>query len=261
MFNMTSLRRISSVALSIGVLSLAGCASTGYNSADTPGMSDPFEPANRAVLSFNTAVNDAIIYPAVDGYRAVVPEEGRQGVDNFVTNLKAPLHFANELLQADFEGAGQVFLRTAVNTLVGFGGIFDIASSEGYEHEGEDFGQTLAVWGVDEGPYLVLPFLGPSSMRDGTGLAVEALADPLRIYAMDVDKDHWHYTRIGVSGFNEHNNTKDILEELEKGSVDFYATLRSSYYQKRQADIRDHKSTGDDGAEEDLMEFPDYEDY
>ena len=171
------------------VLFLSACASSNYDQASDPmqvyEISDPFESTNRAVFEFNHVINQAVIHPAVEGYRFVVPDPAREGVSNFLVHLKSPVRFANQLLQGDLEGAGNEALRTVVNTFVGVGGIFDVAGYEGYEY---DFGQTLAVWGVPHGPYLVVPLIGPSSARDYVGYAVDSFADPLRLYLVNTDR-------------------------------------------------------------------------
>lgn len=241
-------------------LAVVGC-STSYDEAATPGMSDPFEGTNRAIFEFNEVVNDAVLHPAIDGYRYVVPAPARTGVSNVVEHLKSPAHFTNQLLQGDVDGAGRVVFRTVVNTFVGFGGLFDFAAAEGYEGEGEDFGQTLAVWGVDHGPYIVVPLLGPSSVRDYAGYFVDAYADPLRFYADNVGEEHLYYTKVGVQYFELRNSVKDVLEELQASSIDYYASVRSSYYQARQAAISDRAEATKAFEDTQVIEFPEYEDF
>lgn len=238
------------------VMVLGACASTQNDAvmASDVEISDPFEDTNRAVFAFNDAVNDAVFHPVLKGYRAVTPEFARDGVDNFLTNLKNPVVLVNEVLQGDMDGAGNVLLRTVVNTLIGVGGLFDVAGYEGYKHVPEDFGQTLAVWGFDHGPYLVLPILGPSSTRDYVGYLVDAFADPLRWYLFNVDKENVYYIKTGVDYLNLRNDLMDLLEDLEKNSIDYYAATRSIYYQRRQALVNDDNSeTGDAFA------IPDYD--
>ena len=238
------------------VLMLGACANTRNDAvmaADVE-ISDPFEGTNRAVFAFNDAINDAVFHPVLKGYRYVTPEFARDGVDNFLTNLKSPVILANELLQGDLDGAGHVLLRATVNTLVGLGGLFDVAGYEGYKHVPEDFGQTLAVWGLDHGPYLVLPVLGPSSTRDYVGYLVDAFADPLRWYLFNIDEEHIYYTKVGAEYLNLRNELMDLLEDLEKSSIDYYAATRSIYYQRRAALVRDEdENTGD------VFAIPDYD--
>lgn len=202
-------------------------------------VSDPFENTNRAVFSFNSAVDDAVIHPTLRGYRAIVPKPARSGLKNFLINLRSPVRFGNQLLQGDLPGAGNEFVRTSINTLLGVGGIFDIAGYEGLEFETEDFGQTLAVWGVGHGPYLVVPFLGPSSLRDYVGYAVDSFGDPLGLYLRNIDQDGWFYGRLAADYMMLRDDLMDILEDLEFSSIDYYAATRSTYYQGRDALVRD----------------------
>ena len=176
-------------------VTLAGCSSTsdqGVMGGDAA-ISDPLEDVNRAIFGFNTVVDDNVIHPVVEGYRFVVPKEARNSLGNFLRNLNSPVLFANELLQGDIEGARIVLLRAAINTFAGFGGLFDFAGKEGLPHQQEDFGQTLATWGLDHGPYFVIPLLGPTTTRDSVGYIVDSYADPLRHYLFNIEKTGRHY--------------------------------------------------------------------
>ncbi|MCD8571484.1 MAG: VacJ family lipoprotein [Alphaproteobacteria bacterium] len=201
-------------------------------------INDPFESFNRGVFAFNQGFDNVILHPAIEGYRAVVPKPARTGLSNFLSNLKSPIHFANQVLQGDIAGAATVLERTIINTFLGFG-LFDVAGSEGIEVEAEDFGQTLAVWGVGHGPYLVVPFLGPSSLRDYVGYAVDAYADPLRMYLFNIDQEGWAYARSGADYFVLRDSLMDVLKDLERSSVDYYAATRSIYVQRRAAMVAD----------------------
>lgn len=251
--------------LSLASLLLVACASTGQNqyAAGNLQINDPFEETNRAVFAFNKAVDKAVVHPLITGYRTVVPQPARSGVTNFLTNLKSPVTFANQLLQGDLNGAKDVFLRATINTLIGVGGLFDVAGYEGIEYETEDFGQTLGVWGIGHGPYLVVPLLGPSSLRDYTGYAVDSFADPLRWYLFNIDREGLYYTRLGAEYFDLRNSLMDVLQDLEASSIDYYAAVRSTYYQSRDALVKDQiKSPTDSPAiTYDEYEFPDYGDF
>jgi len=157
-------------------------------------------------------------------------------------------------LQGDIEGAGNVLLRTTINTFAGFGGLFDFAAKEGLPHEGEDFGQTLATWGLDHGPYLVVPLLGPSSARDSVGYIVDGYADPLRWYLFDIGKEHLSYKKTGLNYLNVRDELMDVLEDLRNSSIDYYASTRSIYYQRREALVRDESP--DDAV---FVSIPDYD--
>lgn len=236
---------LATILLVAGTSLVLGACST--NSEYREGsMTDPFESSNRTIFAFNKAVDKAVIHPVVKGYRFIVPEPGRKGLRNFLRNLKSPVTLANEVLQGDVDGAGKVVLRAVVNTLVGVGGVFDVAGAEGYEYEQEDFGQTLGAWGVGHGPYLVLPILGPSSARDYAGYIVDSFADPLRWYLFNIDEEGWYYAKVGVEYLDLRESLVDVLEELEKSSIDYYAAVRSTYYQRREALVRDDMSTPDD---------------
>lgn len=241
----------------LSALFLTSCASTkpGSSSSGAPEIYDPFENVNRSIFAFNKAVNGAIIHPLARGYEDAVPKPARTGITNFLRNLKSPLHFANQLLQGDFDGAGTVLTRAAINTLIGVGGIFDVAGSEGIAYESEDFGQTLAVWGVSDGPYLVLPLIGPSSTRDYFGYSVDGLSDPLRFYLHNTDHETLYYTKVAADYFDLRVSLVHVLEDLQNSSIDYYAAVRSTYYQRRAAMIRD-----EDPDRVDNFEIPDYDD-
>jgi phospholipid-binding lipoprotein MlaA len=223
------------------VLLVSACASdsAGPVAAGDVEISDPFEGTNRAVFSFNNVVDDAVIHPIVKGYNAVVPDQARTSVDNVFKNLRSPVNFANEVLQGDFDGAGNVVVRAVVNTLLGVGGLFDLAGYEGIQYESEDFGQTLATWGVGHGPYLVVPIIGPSSARDYIGYAVDSFADPLRWYLFNIDEEGIYYGKVGAEYLNLRASLVRVLEDLENSSIDYYAATRSAYYQRREALVND----------------------
>lgn len=247
---MTIIRKASSLALmAVASIMLVACASADSYKGYAGGVQvyDPFEESNRAVFAFNSAVDSAVIHPVVKGYRAVTPGPVRTGVSNFLKHLKSPVLFANQILQGDVGGAGDVALRAVINTFVGAGGLFDVAGYEGIDYETEDFGQTLAVWGVGHGPYLVVPFLGPSSLRDYAGYAVDSFADPLRWYLFNTEREGLYYAKLGADYLDLRDSIMDVLEDLEASSIDYYAAVRSTYYQRRQALIKDEmKAAGDD---------------
>lgn len=257
----TMSKKLKTVVLACGLLavtSLGACSTTAQTSErQTTGdiqvseseISDPFESANRAVFSFNQGFDNLILHPVIEGYRTVVPSPARTGVSNFLQNLKSPVHFANQVLQGDIGGAATVLQRAVINTLLGLG-LFDVAGHEGIKHESEDFGQTLAVWGVGSGPYIVVPFLGPSSLRDYVGYAVDAFADPLRMYLFNIDEEGWAWARTGADYFVLRDSLMDVLKDLEKNSVDYYAATRSVYVQRRNAQIADSE-----GVQEDIPDF------
>ena len=243
-------RKLFSLTALVGALCLSACAT----SQNTTEVNDPLEGINRATLKFNEGVDKVVLEPVARGYRFVTPQAGRTVVSNFLRNLNSPVIIGNELLQGDLEGAGNATARVIINTLAGFGGILDLAADGGIEHEPEDFGQTLATWGVGDGAYVVLPLLGPSTIRDATGRMVDSYADPLRMYLFNIEEEHLHYTRVAASVVSQREELLEVIDDLRRNSFDYYAALRSAYVQRRQALINDQGANG-------AMEIPDYEDF
>lgn len=247
--------KINTRSTMLGLLSavltvLTACASTSATARSVDdGISDPFEGYNRAVFAFNDAIDQNILLPITKGYRFVVPKPARTGVHNVLTNLKSPITIGNQLLQGDLDGAGDATVRMVVNTLIGVGGIFDVAGAEGIKDQPEDFGQTLAVWGVGNGPYIVPPLLPPASLRDHVGNMADMYADPVRLWLMNTEREGWHYTRSGLGMLDTRDQLMDVLADLKKNSIDYYATIRSTYYQKREAMIRDENADAGGGAD------------
>lgn len=246
-------------------LAAAGCASSNPSDAPAQGagedmvvngetISDPFEGGNRVVMKINEGIDKAVLEPVARGYRYVAPKPVRQSVRNFLRNLKSPIIMGNELLQGDFEGFANATGRLVINTLLGVGGLFDLADYGGIPYESEDFGQTLAVWGVGNGPYIVIPIIGPSTMRDGTGMLVDSFADPVRIYMFNHDLEWLHYTRVGVGIVDTREEYLDIIDDLRRNSFDYYAAIRSAYYQRRQALVKDMDPSTSSGPA-----IPDYD--
>ncbi len=227
------------MAMSLALcMSLTACSTTSEPNYSGE-VSDPFEELNRKTFAFNEALDKAVFNPVVKGYRTVVPQPARTGVRNFVRNLNSPIIVGNQILQGDVEGAAGGVTRFAVNTVFGVGGLIDVAADAGLPYEKEDFGQTLAVWGVGSGPYVVMPIFGPSTMRDATGSLVDGYADPLRIYLDNIDEEEWIYARAGLQGLVAKDEFYDVLNDLRMNSFDYYAAVRSVYIQNRNALIND----------------------
>lgn len=193
---------------------------------------DPLEPFNRSMFAFNMAVDNLVLEPVAKGYRAVTPQIARTGVKNFFKNLKQPVYFANAVFQLEGQQALSIAGRFFANTLFGFFGFADTASDLDIPVYEPDFGQTLYVWGVKEaGPYLVLPVLGPSSPREAVGWGVDSVMAPLD-WALK-GEPVLLYSKFAVESFSKREGALEFLDSLEKGSTDFYATMRSMYRQNR----------------------------
>jgi phospholipid-binding lipoprotein MlaA len=231
----TNWSRLAPVFVFAGLL--AGCA-TAPPSAEALAANDPYEITNRDILKLNGKIDRNLIGPIVGGYFFLVPEGGRKVIHNFVVNLSLPTVFANDLLQGEGERAGQTLARLTINSTLGVGGLFDPATNHFHvPADDEDFGQTLAVWGVGEGPYLVQPFVGPQPPRDAFGVIVDAYMDPL-LY-MHIKRHIWWATaRYAVTLLDLRAQSYSTLQGIQRSSLDYYVSLRSIYRQNRNTDIR-----------------------
>ncbi len=210
--------------------------------AETRGeaVSDPLEPFNRAVFNFNMFVDQLLIRPVARGYQHL-PGFVQDGTHNFLTNLMSPVSMLNELLQGDLTGFNITAWRFVTNTILGVGGLVDVADYAGRPAIArEDFGQTLGHYGVGEGPYLVLPIVGPSNARDAAGRIVDVFTDPLNLYAMaDANREWILWTRAGLTVVDTRAQLMDTLDDAINNSVDPYSTFRSAYTQNRRYAVRD----------------------
>ncbi|XBQ16464.1 MAG: VacJ family lipoprotein [Oceanicaulis sp.] len=239
---------------SLTIAALSAVAASACASSDAAREAgDPFEPANRAVFQFNETVDDALIEPASKAYTAVTPEPARQGVRNFFGNLNRPVFFANEVLQGDLVAAGDVLTSFAFDTVFGIGGIFALAERAGVPQHSEDFGQTLAVWGVAEGPFLMLPVLGPSNLRDGTGRFVDRYPHPLN-WDEEFSSSGEAWALRGLNGIDQRARAQSVMDQLDRTAIDPYVQLRSAYRQMREREIRDGAP-----SEEDFDDLPDFD--
>jgi phospholipid-binding lipoprotein MlaA len=219
------------------LVALGGCVTApAPDDAAADEANDPYEDLNRGVFAFNQTLDGLILKPAAQIYRGIVPEQGRIGIRNALANAASTVTFANDILQGDMDRATVTLGRLFINTLFGFGGLVDTASAWGAEPaHSEDFGQTLAVWGAEEGPYLMLPIFGPSNPRDAVGRLADAFTDPLNYVSLGTGA--WA-ARAGTTAVDMRSRYLDQLDELERTSVDFYAAIRSLYRQRRDAEIR-----------------------
>lgn len=191
---------------------------------------DPLEPMNRYFFDVNYALDALFLKPVAEMYRGVVPLPVRDSVTNFLTNLKQPIYLINNVLQGEIDRAGHNMGSFVTNTFLGLGGLFDVAK---LNNQQEDMGQTFATWGVPEGPYLVVPVFGPRTTRAAVGGVADYYLDPINYAAKENDMDHVGLIRAGASGIDERSRSIDALDEIEKNSIDFYATVRSLYRQNR----------------------------
>jgi phospholipid-binding lipoprotein MlaA len=217
-------------------LGLAGCAYP-PPSPEALAANDPYEMMNRDTLLLNGKLDRYFVVPTVAAYFILVPEPGRKGVHNFLGNLSLPTIFINDLLQGETTRASQSLGRLVINSTLGLGGFLDPASRMGIPGHGEDMGQTFAVWGANEGPYLVLPFFGPSSPRDAAGLVGDVLMDPTNQIPF---KQHiwWAAGREYFTLLDLKGQTYQTVRGIQRSSVDYYASLRSFYRQYRAGEIR-----------------------
>lgn len=240
---------LSSAAL---LLSTAACVTA-------PGSSrqaelDKYEQANRKIYSFNRKLDKAVIRPTTVAYRTVVPAAARRGASNALDNVDEPLTFINALLQGKIKTAFRAVDRFAINSTLGVGGLADHATDMGLPRQKEDFGQTLAAWGVGSGPYLMLPLLGPSTLRDTFGFGVDTVTDPFaRFQKRTLEMSSLE--RNGVTAFEAidlRSRLIDTADPLLEGALDEYAIVRSAYLQQRITDIYD----GDPPEDIYIPEFP-----
>lgn len=243
------LLRSSLLALfAVAIAGLPGCATAPKDPAARAEFekdNDPIEPFNRAMFAFNKQMDGMFLRPAAVAFKEALPEPVQDGVHNFLSNLRGPVVLANDLLQGEFDRAGNTAGRFVINTTVGVLGVWDAAAYMGIEGHSEDFGQTFATWGVGEGFYLVLPFLGPSNPRDAVGLVTEYLVDPVNIYLRDNDQDGWILARSLVTGVDFRARNLQTIDELERTSLDYYVAVRSLYRQRRADEISNGKGTSE----------------
>jgi phospholipid-binding lipoprotein MlaA len=214
---------------------------TTASSADIDDNGDPWENTNRAIFGFNQAVDRTVLVPVANAYRAVIPNPFRDMIHDFLGNLNAPIIFANDILQGEANLAGDTLGRAILNTTLGLAGFVDVATKLGIPYHTNDLGITFATWGVPSGPYLMLPILGPSNPRDLVGEVGDSFGDPGNIVASEHHRIWASFVRGAVSGFDERSRNIENLAEIERTSLDFYATVRSLARQRRAAQIRHQK--------------------
>ncbi len=224
------------VLLCLSMFFLSACATTGALDER-----DPWEGFNRGVYSFNEVMDDLIFNPISELYNFITPDFLNKGISNFFSNLAQISVIANDILQFKFDQVVNDTTRLLINSTVGLMGIFDVASSAGLYSSEEDFGQTLAYWGIGPGPYLVVPFFGPATVRDAAGFAVDrGVLSPL----MYIDDD---LTRAGLLSLNYVDFKADLLSTrdlIAEAAVDEYDFVKNAYFEKRASQINDDPFEG-----------------
>ena len=234
-------RKFQFLCLSGALLFLVGCAmppADPAGRAEFDATNDPLEPMNRAIFGFNDILDTILFKPVAKAYRFVFPQFGRNMVRHFLDNLGEPVVFANDVLQGEFHRADITMGRFMANSTIGLGGLFDIATPTGLPEQTGDFGQTLYHYHFPEGPYLVLPILGPSNPRDAIGMAADGEMDPFGWLASHFGHGGATWYRWIAWGIDERSRNIESLDEIKKNSLDFYAQLRSLSRQHRAAELR-----------------------
>lgn len=219
----------------------------------TPGFPDPFEPFNRYVLVFNEEVDQWVLDPITRVYRFILPDQVKRAVQRALANLNSTGIMINDVLQCEMEDAGITLWRFLINSTFGIAGLFDPATYLGVPGHTSDFDQTLALYGVSSGPFLLLPVFGPTTVRGAFGTVVDIAFRPTTYFLAGTDQFVFTIIHGGSSGLATREASLDAIEDLQESSVDYYASLRNAYYQKRIADIywrrdRDQRRTADAGA-------------
>lgn len=227
---------------------LVGCASAPEHT-DVSDPRDRIEGFNRAMWDLNYDVLDpALLRPATVGYTKVVPKPGRKGIDNLLSNLREPDSFVNAALQGKPESMAISAGRFLVNSTIGVFGLFDVATTIGLQERREDFGQTLAVWGVGDGSFLMIPARGPSTVRDTTGDVIDALYSPLGLLNSPLT-----ITRYVLSGLTQREKAM-AMEHLLEDSFDPYAFIREAYLQNRLHEIHDGNPPAEDDYDDSYLD-------
>jgi len=229
--------------LLFGVMTLSGCASTNGGDKIVANKADPYESVNRKIYNFNDKVDDYIAEPISNAYRAVAPQFVQTGVFNFFNNLDNINNVLNDFLQGKFLQGAEDTGRFAMNSTLGLLGVFDVAKSVGLQQNNEDFEQTLAVWGVPRGSYLIIPFLGPSTVRGIPGAVFDTAANPSSYVGAPVQL---------VSLLNKRANAEGSLKFIDEASLDPYVFTRESFLQWRTSLANDGKSVEPLDFEDDM---------
>ena len=202
---------------------------------------DPLEPMNRAFFNFNRVLDGILLKPMAIGYDSLLPHPAKEGVGNFIDNISAPLGVINYCLQGEGQRSFETFSRFLINTTFGIFGLVDVAKEIGIPSQPATFNQTLATWGVETGPYLMVPFVGPSSFRGTYGMVADWFLNPLYYIAHNKHRQgnrygqqvYLLYALYGLDVINRRSKLIDALNDIEKNSLDPYVTIRNIYFQKQ----------------------------
>lgn len=223
--------------------------------AEYEATNDPFEPTNRVIFDVNDFLDRLLFRPLAELYRATIPPGIRDRLERVVSNFKEPVVFGNNLFQGEFTSAGITLGRLVLNSTVGVGGIWDVSTDWGMPQQHGDFGQTLHVWGLGSGPYLVLPLFGPSNIRDAVGLGADSLMSPWQYVVYDAygtgGENRLNGYYFLADGLVEREQNIEPMDALREGSVDFYAQMRSVFRQYRDKQLGKESTEG----------MPKFEDY
>jgi phospholipid-binding lipoprotein MlaA len=227
----------------------ASAADPAAGGSDDPEVDDPWEGMNRGIFSFNEAIDRWFLEPVATGWDTVMPDPVESAIQRAFRNARFPVVFVNDLLQGKPVAAGQDLGRFLLNTTAGIAGLFDAAAEAGLPENDEDFGQTLGVWGVPPGPYLVLPLLGPSSPRDTGGLVVDGAT---LVYPYFLP---WfvNFSSTAVSTVNRRSRLLETIREERKSAFDFYVAVRNAYVQRRENQVSDNEEAPE-GSDDDLYD-------
>jgi phospholipid-binding lipoprotein MlaA len=225
--------------LALAAPALAGCA--GSDNQEAAAANDPLEPMNRFFFDFNQKLDKHAALPAATFYTSTVPNPVRNGLHNFLANLSGPVSVANNVLQARVESAGTEAARFLINSTVGVAGIFDVATGWGLPDHTRDFGETMGVYGIGQGPYLVIPFSGPSAVRDLAGSYADGFLSPLYyLHVQFTGKQYVGLVKSALGTVDNRANNIVTYRDIERNSVDFYATMRDYYRQRRERQVEDN---------------------
>jgi phospholipid-binding lipoprotein MlaA len=241
------LRKIKQVFLLGLIFGVVGCASIPAGTERSP--QDPWEPFNRSVFEFNEGLDAYLLKPVVAGYRFILPEFVRDGIYNFFSNYNDIYTALYNLLQGKPDYAFNDFMRVVVNTTMGLGGLIDLATPGGLEKHKEDWGQTLGVWGVPSGPYVVLPFFGPSNVRDTFGTVADLESDYLFSFVKNIGVRN---SITGLRVVNARNTYYEAGDLLDGAAIDKYSFMRDAYIQRRAYQINE-------GRDDEEPQMPVYE--